>query len=186
MPRPERRSTATTKVFADRLSDLVEEKKKTGLSQKEIASQIGVSSGTLSEWCSDNKTPMIDALPKLANYFGVTSDWLIGCSDAKARNTTIQTIHHDTGLSDAAITRLMVDQQMRDTPYLAFLNQVIESAHLPDLAALVASYVNIQEGGSLRIDMTPVAEGLGGISIQTAAFVKTLLTEYFFKVIDGK
>ena len=122
MARPERKSNATTKIFADRLSDLVEEKKKTGLSQKEIAAQIGVSSGTLSEWCSDNKTPMIDALPKLASYFEVSSDWLIGCSDAKTRNTTTQAIHLETGLSDTAIDvlRKINDNEKR------FLNKLIE------------------------------------------------------------
>lgn len=122
MARPERKSNATTKMFADRLSDLVEEKKKTGLSQKEIAAQIGVSSGTLSEWCSDNKTPMIDALPKVANYFNVSIDWLLGESEAKTRNTTTQAIHHETGLSDTAIDilRNLSDNEKR------FLNRLLE------------------------------------------------------------
>lgn len=122
MARPERKSNATTKIFADRLSDLVEEKKKTGLSQKEIAAQIGVSSGTLSEWCSDNKTPMIDALPKVANYFNVSIDWLLGESAVKTRNTTIQTIHHETGLSDEAISIL----QNSSGNEKRFLNKLIE------------------------------------------------------------
>lgn len=186
MARPERKSNATTKIFADRLSDLVEEKKKTGLSQKEIAAQVGVSSGTLSEWCSDNKTPMIDALPKLASYFGVSSDWLIGCSDAKARNTTVQEIHQLTGLSDAAIIRLKVDRSMNDTPYIAFINKLIESTLLPDLSALVSAYQNAEENDCIRLDMIPITDGLENYNFQTSAFLKTLLTEYFVKTIDDK
>ena len=47
MARSTRKSNSTTKIFADRLSDLVEEKKKSGLTQKEIAAGIGCASGAL-------------------------------------------------------------------------------------------------------------------------------------------
>ena len=64
MGRPPRQSTIVTKTFADRLSQLVEEKKKAPESNHaQIAADIGVSSGALSEWCSDNKTISISQLP---------------------------------------------------------------------------------------------------------------------------
>lgn len=103
MGRPNRISSQTTKTFSERLSDLVEaEKKDTGKRQKEIAFDIGVSSGTLSEWCSDQKTPTIDALPKLAAYFHVSSDWLIGLSDVKSPDSSVQCVQRMTGLSERA------------------------------------------------------------------------------------
>lgn len=186
MARPERRSNATTKTFADRLSDLVEEKKKIGLSQKEIAAQIGVSSGTLSEWCSDNKTPMIDALPKLANYFAVSTDYLLGLTDIHSRNETLQGIHEKIGLSQTAISRLMVDRDLNDTPYLPFLNQLIESGHLSDLSALVTSYTNTDSSECIRLDMIPVSDGVEDYQFQASAFLKAVLTEYFFQIIEDK
>lgn len=80
MGRPSRVSTPTTKIFAERLSDLVKMQKEKGLSHDEISKQIGVSSGVLSEWMSDNKTASIENLAKLAKYFSVTSDYLLGLS----------------------------------------------------------------------------------------------------------
>ena len=80
MGRPSRVSTPTTKIFAERLSDLVQMQKEKGLSHDEISKQIGVSSGVLSEWMSDNKTASIENLAKLAKYFSVTSDYLLGLS----------------------------------------------------------------------------------------------------------
>lgn len=81
MARPIRESTQTTKDFSERLSTLVEERKKEGIPQKEIAAGIGIASGTLSDWCSDNKTPTIDAIPKISKFFGVSVEWLFGLSN---------------------------------------------------------------------------------------------------------
>lgn len=90
MARPIRESTQTTKDFSERLSALVEERKKDGTPQKEIAAGIGIASGTLSDWCSDNKTPTIDAIPKISKYFGVSVEWLFGLSnDRNIRPSTI-------------------------------------------------------------------------------------------------
>lgn len=186
MPRPERKSNETTKRFAECLSALVEEKKKFGLSQKEIAAEIGVSSGTLSEWCSDNKTPMIDALPKLANYFGVPADYLIGLTDVRSRNETLQSIHEKIGLSQTAISRLMVDRELNDSPYLSFLNQLIENPCISDLAALVDAYTNADNSKCIRLDMIPVTDGLENYQFQASAFLKAILTEYFFQIIEDK
>ena len=83
MARPPRVSTPTTKAFAERLSDLVQIKKDEGLSHDEISRQIGVSSGVLSEWMSDNKTASIENLAKLAKYFNVSADYLLGRTDVK-------------------------------------------------------------------------------------------------------
>lgn len=185
MPRPERKSNATTKIFADRLSDLVEEKKKSGLSQKEIAAEIGVSSGTLSEWCNDNKTPMIDALPKLASYFCVSTDWLTGCSHERSRSESTQKIHHETGLSASVINKLKIDKITDTNEYIQFLNCMIESPSFSDMAKIAALYQQIQADSTISINMDHISNGLG-VSLRNDVFMKTILTEYFFKVIDGK
>lgn len=89
MARPIRESTQTTKDFSERLSELVEERKKQGIPQKEIAAGIGIASGTLSDWCSDNKTPTIDAIPKISKYFGVSVEWLFGLSNDRTIRPSI-------------------------------------------------------------------------------------------------
>lgn len=106
MGRHLRVSTPTTKAFAERLSDLVQAKKDTGLSHDEICRQIGASSGGLSEWMSDNKTANIDNLAKISKYFGVSTDYLLGLSNLKTPDVDIQKACELTGLSDDAIQLL--------------------------------------------------------------------------------
>jgi transcriptional regulator with XRE-family HTH domain len=79
--RKKRESTSVTRIFSERLSDLIDEKKVTGQSQIEIAKSVGVPSGSLSEWADDKSTPTIDALEKLSRYFDVPSDYLLGLSN---------------------------------------------------------------------------------------------------------
>jgi len=184
--RPERKSTQTTKDFSENLSRLVDERKEQGFSQKEIAAGIGIASGTLSDWCSDNKTPTIDAIPKIADYFGVSAAWLIGCSGVRERGTDLQKIHYETGLSSAAITKLMVDKEIGDNNYVQMLNRLIESDCFSDLAKLADVYCRLQADSSLHIDLDHLVPGMEDISIQTAAFIKALLVEYFLRAICEK
>ena len=100
MARPSRVSTPTTKAFAERLSDLVQIKKSEGLSHDEISRQIGVSSGVLSEWMSDNKTASIENLAKLSKYFGVSADYLLGLSDVQTADVDVRAVCENVGLSE--------------------------------------------------------------------------------------
>lgn len=83
MARPRRKSTDTTKRFAMRLALLVKEKTEQGITQKQVAAEIGISSGGLSEYCSDVTTPTIDMICLIARYFGVPTDYLLGLSDKR-------------------------------------------------------------------------------------------------------
>lgn len=48
-----------------------------GKTQKELAQIIGVSAPTMHEWCSGKKTPRMDKVQRLANYFGILNSDLI-------------------------------------------------------------------------------------------------------------
>ena len=107
MGRQKREPSDFTKAFADRLSDLVDEKKATGLNHNEICEQAGVGSGAMSDWLSDNKTANIDSLGKLAKYFNVSADWLIGLSEARSKNPDIQWICKKTGISEHIVADIL-------------------------------------------------------------------------------
>jgi len=47
-----------------------------------LAKELGVSSGLVSEWCSGVKKPAYDNLRKLADFFKVPADHLLGKTDA--------------------------------------------------------------------------------------------------------
>lgn len=62
---------------------LIVSRNKAGLSQMELANQLGVSRQAVSRWESGDTTPTMDKLKTLAKLYGVSLDWL--CSDAAGR-----------------------------------------------------------------------------------------------------
>ena len=152
MGRPLRVSTPTTKAFAERLSDLVQAKKNQGLSHDEISREIGVSSGVLSEWMSDNKTASIENLAKLSRYFSVTSDYLLGLSEAKTADKDVQIACKTTGLSADAIESLRFDHsQSKRRDIFAFEDFLIKESYVSFWAVQMRNSVkNIVEVNSLQ------------------------------------
>lgn len=61
-----------------------EARKLAGITQKELAKQIGVSAGTLSDYESGNHEPKSDVLCSIADICGVTIDFLVGRAKEKA------------------------------------------------------------------------------------------------------
>lgn len=120
-------STVTTKIFADRLLDLITE---TGKTIKQLSEEIGISSGSLSKYQNDGAVAGIDAVSKIAKYFNVSVDWLLGHSSTRSPSATLQGACAYTGLSEKAIDYFhawtMPDLETGPS-YLFFLNRLIES-----------------------------------------------------------
>lgn len=60
--------------IADRIQILRKEK---GISQEELAEQVGVSRQAVSKWESEQSSPEVDKIILLSEYFGVTTDYLL-------------------------------------------------------------------------------------------------------------
>ena len=93
--------TEVTKCFEDRLQDLIAD---SGKDIKTLAAEIGISSGALSKYQNDKSEAGITALYKIARYFGVTTDYLVGISDNKTPGN--YHIGKRLGLTDEAIKEL--------------------------------------------------------------------------------
>jgi len=63
------------KKFAERLKDLRIEK---GLSQSELARRTGISSTAIVLWESGQRSPTLDSAMVIAEFFGVSIDYLAG------------------------------------------------------------------------------------------------------------
>ena len=74
-------------VFAKRVRELRETK---GMSQEGVASLVGYTKQAVQQWENSGKTPRREALHKLASYFLVSLDWLLGYTDD--RNATAVTL----------------------------------------------------------------------------------------------
>jgi len=66
------------KIFAERVKTLRTEK---SLTQIEFARKMGVSNGTVGGWETAKILPSVPVLLKLAEFFGCTTDYLLGRSE---------------------------------------------------------------------------------------------------------
>ena len=65
-------------MFAERIKKL---RKEAGITQAELGKICGLSKGTVAMWEVGQREVTFDTLRKLADYFGVTADYLLGFSD---------------------------------------------------------------------------------------------------------
>ena len=70
-------------LFSKRLSSL---RKELGMTQAQLAKAVNIQRSTLSGYESENKEPNYETLCVLANYFGVTTDYMLGMSASRTRN----------------------------------------------------------------------------------------------------
>lgn len=62
-------------MFAVRLKRL---RLSIALNQVQLADKLGVKKQSISNWENDNIMPSVDMLVKIADFFGVTTDYLLG------------------------------------------------------------------------------------------------------------
>ena len=65
-------------TFNVRLKELRTDNK---LSQSQLGEILGVSQRAISCWEKDERRPDFETLEKIAKYFGVTTDYLLGLTD---------------------------------------------------------------------------------------------------------
>ena len=66
-------------IYLNRLAEL---RKSNGLSQQQFAKIFGVAQNTVSNWENGNRLVDTENLQKIADYFGVTTDYIL-CRDSK-------------------------------------------------------------------------------------------------------
>lgn len=62
-------------------SNLIELRKKSGLTQQQLAQQLSYSDKTISKWELAQAIPSVDVLKEIADFYGVTVDYLIKPND---------------------------------------------------------------------------------------------------------
>lgn len=67
-------------MFAERLKELREER---GLTQAEFAARVGIGTSTMTRYELGDREPTFPIARKIADYFGVTLDYLSGKTDVK-------------------------------------------------------------------------------------------------------
>ena len=72
-------------TMGKRIADL---RKQKGMTQEQLANQVGVTAQAVSKWENDLSCPDISVLPQLAEVLGVTTDELLG--KVQLRSLTVE------------------------------------------------------------------------------------------------
>ncbi len=81
--------------------------KKNGMSANGAAKEIGLPSSSVTNW-KQGRMPQVDSLLKVAKYFSVSVDWLLGNTDEKKNPTTVSDDGRETDKRRRAL-KLIVD-----------------------------------------------------------------------------
>ncbi len=96
-------------LFPTRLRELRKEK---GVSQQECADTLGVSKSTLGLWENGDTLPDARSLAQMAEYYGVSADYMLGVSEIKSPDVNIQKICELTGLTEQA-AKLLIENNVQ-------------------------------------------------------------------------
>lgn len=91
------------KVIADRLDILMVEAEKHGKNQKQISIETDIPSNSLSQYHNGSREIRAYNLIKLAKYFNVSTDYLLGLTDVKSTSLDVQQICKLIWLSEEAL-----------------------------------------------------------------------------------
>ncbi|MDY5779763.1 MAG: helix-turn-helix transcriptional regulator [Succinivibrionaceae bacterium] len=74
-----------SETIGDKLQKVLKDK---SISQKELATNIGITESAMSKYISGDRIPKMDILKKIAIFLDVSIDYLVGLEDADENNKT--------------------------------------------------------------------------------------------------
>ena len=74
------------------------------LSQVQLADKLGVKKQSISNWENDNIVPSVDMLEKIADFFRVSTDYLLGREEKPVTGVRLVDV---TGLTSTQISHIM-------------------------------------------------------------------------------
>lgn len=165
-------------TFATNLRDLIAQR---GTTITAISKALGISRQAVSQYTDGTGQPNVDKLAMIADYFGVSTDYLVGLSEIPTRNETIRGIHEKTGLSEDAVSSLMTDQYVEDHKTANFVSFLIASE---GFERLVGEITKLSLFHNTTIDATL---GVGGdlYNVDFEAAFKLIVTDMFWEIARG-
>lgn len=81
----------TAEIFISRLGKMIKEK---GLTQRELASKVGVTEVSMSRYIKGERVPSGPIVVNIAKELGISVDYLVGTSSVKKRQTNADRIRN--------------------------------------------------------------------------------------------
>lgn len=110
------------KAFPTALRELIKEHSTT---QQALADHLKKSRQAIAYYCDGSSSPDWETLVKIARYFSVSTDYLVGESPTKTPNVEIQAICKFTGLSEVSVMNLHTEAKDRDA--IAALDRILSN-----------------------------------------------------------
>ena len=106
-----------------------------GLSQKDFAAIVNIAPNTLSQYETGKREPDLKTLSKLADYFGVSVDYLLGRGERQPDNSKMPAPKNESGQKqDELETRFMNAVQRLPLVQKVALLELVEAAVRNDSA----------------------------------------------------
>ncbi len=131
-------STNVDTIFAERMRELRGDR-----SLDDVAQQIGLNRATLGYYETGKRHPDAEILKRIADFYGVSLDYLVGISETKTRDIDIQSIAEKTGLSEKAVEKLIKINQGHEKSREERLKALCWLIREPYLLYLIADYFNL-------------------------------------------
>ena len=87
------------------------------MTQQELGSQVGLSKAVVSKYETGMGYPTFDVLLRIAEFFGVTTDYLLGRTDIKLDINSLNE-HVSSTLTKADVLKMMEQFSKEDCAYL--------------------------------------------------------------------
>ena len=128
--------TRENALLPSRLRKLISSKDLTPL-----ATFLEVSPQAINQYKHGKAYPKTETLIRIAEYYGISVDYLLGFTDTPNRDTTIQSVNSVTGLSVEAICKLHSIKE-KDGRFIDIISALIEDSNCEYFLALLESILS--------------------------------------------
>lgn len=158
---------------------------KRGISINKLESIVGMSQYSITRW-KNSSSPTVDKLLRVAQYFRVSLDYLVGQTDISSPNPTVQAACDLTGLSEQSVVHLSGLNRAGDLNSknkLITIMQLIEDDGIEewgcDLLQSLANYLSAEKVPYERIQFT------AQVSEEADVLYNRILTDRVMRALEG-
>lgn len=185
-------SLSLAKLFGYNLRKLRNEK---GISQQALSNELQISKAALSYYENGQRVPDIDTLKKVAVYFNVSADFMLGLSEVSSSDKDIKDVCAYTGLKEEVIKKIINSPDEKSSikiPLpLSYCKEVIlpQTLNLQSIINLFfadgSDSSNIEERNDW-IDLFRLIECYCFIEDrETALLLKNIISDFFNNIFPG-